>query len=145
MLSHCNFSFFSIYFYSVYKRFICYEKLGGRMTITQLSMDGPSARLYEITFARIYSPSEVSCLRIWKGVCTFLINSEVKVLKYDPQIQQVHNVHIKTHIKFSWKDLSNDVMNCKIYRDDIIIGLCKSKHKLKFIQKLIQFYFSKRW
>lgn len=95
------------------------------MTVTQLAMDGHGARLYEITFARIYSPSEVSCLRMWKGVCTFLINSEVKVLKYDPYIQPVHNVHKKAHIKFSWKDLSRDAMNCQIYRDDIIIGLCK--------------------
>lgn len=95
------------------------------MTVTQLAVDGRGARLYEITFARIYSPSEVTCLRMWKGVCTFLINSEVKVLKYDPYIQPVHNVHKKAHIKFSWKDLSSDVMNCKIYRDDIIIGLCE--------------------
>lgn len=114
-----------IYFSSVYKRFICYEKLGGRMTITQLTTDDRGTRLYEITFARIYSPSDVSCLRMWKGVCTFLINSEVKVLKYDPYIPPVHNVNYKTHIKFSWNDLSNNAMNCQIYRDDIIIGLCK--------------------
>lgn len=88
-------------------------------------MDGSSARLSEIVFVRIYSPSEVSCLRMWQGVCTFLINSEVKVLNYTPAMQPMHNLHVKAHLKFSWKDLSTDAMNCQIYRDDIIIGLCE--------------------
>lgn len=125
------------------------------MTITQLATEGHGARLYEVTFVRIYSPSEVSCLKMWKGVCTFLINSEVKVLNYDPFIQPVHNVHKKTHIKFSWKDQSEKAMNCQIYRDDIIIGLCEYILHFFILNVMIAInptnimriysFFSKRW
>ncbi|KAJ8982982.1 hypothetical protein NQ317_001422, partial [Molorchus minor] len=62
--------------HSIYKNYICYEKVGGRMTIAKLTKNGVNQTLREIWFSRIYSPSSLSCMKMWNGVCTFLINNE---------------------------------------------------------------------
>ncbi|KAK4887653.1 hypothetical protein RN001_003924 [Aquatica leii] len=108
--------------HSVYKKYLCYERQGGRITISKLCREANGDRIFcEITYLRIYSPSEVSCLHVWGGVATFLINNEVKVLKFDRNIPPVSSVENKVRITFCVKNLARLERSCHIYRNNIII------------------------
>lgn len=110
---------------SVYKNYICYEKVGGRLTIAKLSTSEVGAKeLTEIWFSRIYSPSSLSCMRMWEGVCTFLINNEVKIIEYEStEVGPMDIMKKKTRIKFNFP-LVNE-QNTQILRNDVIISLCE--------------------
>lgn len=119
-------------FSSVYRDFLCYERINGKITILKLGKgeDG-DRKLCEVTFTRIYSSNQIVSLHIWAGVATFLINNEVKTLKYDgcpPPV--VSTLTRKARIKFT---LENDPMleyKCHIYRDDIILCTCKRTYRM---------------
>ncbi|KAB0799962.1 hypothetical protein PPYR_07842 [Photinus pyralis] len=108
--------------HSIYQKYLCYERRGGRITISKLCREANGSRIFcEITFLRIYSPNEVSCLHMWSGFATFLINNEVKVLKFDQSIPPVSSVENKVHIAFCNKNQSRLARSCHIYRNNIII------------------------
>nr|XP_023014102.1 uncharacterized protein LOC111503901 [Leptinotarsa decemlineata] len=116
--------------HSVYKNYICYEKLGGRVTIAKLTGNHGRKDLSEIWFSRIYSPSCLSCMKMWDGVCTFLINNEVKVIQYaGNEITPMDLMTKKTRIKFNFPLVESN--NTQILRDDIIICLCKNEDDVK--------------
>ncbi|KAF2895254.1 hypothetical protein ILUMI_10920 [Ignelater luminosus] len=125
--------------HSVYKKYLCYERRGGRITISKLCRHHPERNqiFCEITFLRIYSPNEVSCLHMWGGVATFLINNEVKVLKYDQNIAPVSSVENKVKIKFCLKNHPRLERSCHIYRDDIIICASTSSDMEQFLELFI--------
>lgn len=111
--------------FSVYKNYICYEKVGGRLTIAKLSTNDLGGKeLIEIWFSRIYSPSCLSCMKMWEGVCTFLINNEVKIIEYEStEVGPMDIMKRKTRIKFNFPLV--DRQNTQILRNDVIISLCK--------------------
>lgn len=94
------------------------------MTIAKLTnMDG-RRELTEIWFSRIYSPSSLSCMKMWEGVCTFLINNEVKIIEYESaEVTPMDIMKKKTRIKFNFPLV--DSQNTQILRNDVIISLCK--------------------
>ncbi|KAJ8922500.1 hypothetical protein NQ315_007530 [Exocentrus adspersus] len=116
--------------HSIYKNYICYEKVGGRMTIAKLiNIDG-RRELQEIWFSRIYSPSSLSCMKMWEGVCTFLINNEVKIIEYESdEVTPMDIMKKKTRIKFNFPLV--DSQNTQILRNDVIISLCKNEDDVK--------------
>ncbi|KAG5892548.1 hypothetical protein JTB14_034231 [Gonioctena quinquepunctata] len=116
--------------HSVYKNYICYEKLGGRLTIAKLTGSHGRKDLSEIWFSRIYSPSCLSCMKMWDGICTFLINNEVKVIRYGgTEITPMDIMKKKTRIKFNFPLLESN--NTQILRNDVIICLCKNEDDVK--------------
>lgn len=118
---------FILFIFSVYKNYICYEKVGGRLTIAKLSTTGTGAKeLTELWFSRIYSPSSLSCMRMWEGVCTFLINNEVKIIEYEStEVGPMDIMKKKTRIKFNFPLVTEQ--NTHILRNDVIISLCEYK------------------
>ncbi|CAH1111484.1 unnamed protein product [Psylliodes chrysocephalus] len=110
--------------HSVYKNFICYEKAGGRITISKLMTHVGRKELVEIWFSRIYSPSSLSCMKMWEGVCTFLINNEVKIIEYGTAGGPMDIMKKKTNISFN---SPLDSLNIQILRNDIIISLYKNE------------------
>ncbi|KAJ8933418.1 hypothetical protein NQ318_023290 [Aromia moschata] len=111
--------------HSVYKNYICYEKVGGRMTIAKLVNNNGWRELTEIWFSRIYSPSSLSCMKMWEGVCTFLINNEVKIFEYESaEVTPMDIMKKKTRIKFNFPLV--DSQNTQILRNDVIIKFMRS-------------------
>ncbi|XP_025831759.1 uncharacterized protein LOC108733279 [Agrilus planipennis] len=118
--------------HSVYKKYLCYEKRGGRITISKLCKNSMGTNVFcEITFLRIYSPSEVSCLHMWGGTATFLINNEVKVLKYDENVPPISIPERRVRIKFCINNHPRLERSCHIYRDDIIICASTTEDDLR--------------
>ncbi|KAJ8940219.1 hypothetical protein NQ314_010781 [Rhamnusium bicolor] len=116
--------------HSIYKNYICYEKVGGRMTIAKLTNVDGNRELTEIWFSRIYSPSSLSCMKMWEGVCTFLINNEVKIIEYESsEVTPMDIMKKKTRIKFNFPLV--DSQNTQILRNDVIISLCKNDDDIK--------------
>ncbi|XP_072393161.1 uncharacterized protein [Diabrotica undecimpunctata] len=124
--------------HSVYKNFICYEKIGGRITIAKLtSIEGGRRELSEIWFSRIYSPSCLSCMKMWDGVCTFLINNEVKIIEYGT-IEGYTMDLMKKKTKISFNFPLSDTPVTQILRNDVIISLSKCEDFLNC--NLIEFF-----
>ncbi|XP_018563799.1 uncharacterized protein LOC108905436 [Anoplophora glabripennis] len=116
--------------HSIYKNYICYEKVGGRMTIAKLTNTDGRRQLTEVWFSRIYSPSSLSCMKMWEGVCTFLVNNEVKIIEYESaEITPMDIMKKKTRIKFNFPLV--DSQNTQILRNDVIISLCKNDDDVK--------------
>lgn len=117
---------FQTYDFSVYKKYLSYVKSGGRISIVELIKDPDGEKRFcEITYVRIYSPNVVTGLSMWNGICTFLMNSDVKTLRYFPHAQPISTVENKTHLKFCVTNNIRDEQTCQLYRSDIIISLCK--------------------
>ncbi|KRT82985.1 F-box domain-containing protein [Oryctes borbonicus] len=114
--------------YSVYKKYLCLVKTGGRISIVEWKShpDGRK-RLLESTYVRIYSPNEVTGVSIWNGLCLFLMNSDVKTLQYD--IQPITTVEKKTRLKFCIKNDIRMEQTCQIFRRNIIISLSNDKDR----------------
>ncbi|CAH1159776.1 unnamed protein product [Phaedon cochleariae] len=116
--------------HSVYRNYICYEKLGGRLTISKIISRHGHKELAEIWFSRIYSPSSLSCMKMWDGICTFLINNEVKTIQYGAEDATPMDImEKKTRIRYNSPLVENQ--NTQILRNDIIIRLCKNEDNLK--------------
>ncbi|CAH1966913.1 unnamed protein product [Acanthoscelides obtectus] len=117
--------------HSVYKNYVCYEKVGGRIYIARLNQtEGGGKELTEVWFSRVYSPSSISCMKMWEGVCTFLINNEVKIIDYESgDCSTMDIMKRRTRIKFNFPLVeSSDTV---ILRDDVIIRLCKNEDDVK--------------
>lgn len=112
------------FFSSVYKNYICYEKFGGRVIIAKLTNSYGRRELTEIWFSRIYSPTNLTYLKMWEGVCTFLINNEVRIIEYESsEVTPMDIMKKKTRIKFNFPLV--DSQNTQILRNDVIISFCK--------------------
>ncbi|XP_056643042.1 uncharacterized protein LOC130449320 [Diorhabda sublineata] len=123
--------------HSVYKNFICYERFGGRITITKLVNVSGGRELCDIWFSRIYSPTCISCMNMWEGVCTFLINNEVKVIEYGSiEGSTMDIMKKKTSISFNFPHV--DSQNTQILRNDVIVSLYRSEDDVKC--DLIEFF-----
>ncbi|KAK9875664.1 hypothetical protein WA026_009460 [Henosepilachna vigintioctopunctata] len=111
--------------HSVFKDYICYEKVRGLISIVKLCYNSGSKVLMEIWFSRIYSPSYPTCLNIWNGACALLINNEIQIVHYDaadtPPISGLERV---ARLKTSLNLISEK--SYQILRDDIIIRLGKA-------------------
>ncbi|KAK9687006.1 hypothetical protein QE152_g36776 [Popillia japonica] len=106
--------------YSVYKKYLCLVKTGGRISIVEWrSIPEGGKRLLECTYVRIYSPNEVTGVSMWDGICLLLMNSDVKTLKYD--MQPITTVEKKTKLKFCIKNNIRMAQTCQIFRRNIII------------------------
>lgn len=98
------------------------------MTICRLvppEDDHSASVLEEVWFDRIYSPADVTCLNIWDGTCTVLVNTEVKTVAYDgqrPLVPPVGGLVSKAKVGFTLADGVVDY-TCVIIRDDIIVSL----------------------
>lgn len=103
-------------------------KRGGRISIVKFGTDPETntAVLNEITYIRIYAPSEVTSVTMWKGVCTFLINNVVKIVRYDNNVQPITTVDNKTILRFCLKNNYKMQRICYIIRDNLILALCES-------------------
>ncbi|KAL3265974.1 hypothetical protein HHI36_010163 [Cryptolaemus montrouzieri] len=124
--------------HSVYKNYICYEKIRGRISIVKLCFgDGDTKILMEIWFSRIYSPSYPTCLNIWNGVCTLLINNEVQSVNYDPaDPPPMLGLNRVAKLRSSLNQISEN--SYQILRDDIIISLGKADSYAK--EEFIEFF-----
>lgn len=68
-------------------------------------------------------------MRMWEGVCTFLINNEVKIIEYEStEVSPMDIMKKKTRIKFNFPLV--DKQNTQILRNDVIISLCKYSYNL---------------
>ncbi|CAG9860538.1 unnamed protein product [Phyllotreta striolata] len=132
-------TFHDVVSYSVYKNYICYEKVGGRMTIAKLVNNGGKIEFEEIWFSRIYSPSNLSCMKMWEGVCTFLINNEVKIYEYGNSAKPVDMMKKKTKITFI-NPLNTLKPSLYILRNDIIVRINCSRMELNDSDDLIEFF-----
>lgn len=124
--------------HSVYKNYICYEKVRGRISIVKLSISDGVQQLMEIWFSRIYSPSYPTCLNIWNGICTLLINNEVQIIRYNSNdTPPIAGLERLTKLKSSLSQLTEKTY--QILRDDIVISLCKADcfSKEEFIEFFI--------
>ncbi|KAF7280310.1 uncharacterized protein LOC143205047 isoform X2 [Rhynchophorus ferrugineus] len=112
--------------HSVFRNYICYEKVGGRLTIIKISNLIDRRRVQEIWFARVYSPSWITCYKMWNGTCTFLINTTIKSLSYDtPTITPLEEMQKVTDLWFYAPLMINSSVT-KIYRDNVIINVYKN-------------------
>lgn len=112
--------------FSIYKTYACFVKRGGRISIVKLGTD-PDTNVVtsnEITFIRIYSPNEVTLVKMWKGICTFLINNDVKIVRYDNNIPPISTVENKTSLKFCLNNHYKLQRICDIIRNNLIISIC---------------------
>ncbi|XP_071056665.1 uncharacterized protein [Onthophagus taurus] len=124
--------------YSAYKIYLCFVKRGGRVSIVKLGYDSEGEKkFFEITYVRIYSPDEVTGVRIWNGICTFLMNSDVKILKYDDEMPPMTTIENKTKLRFCDKNKFHQQRNTFIYRNDIIISISKDKFNDQLIELFI--------
>lgn len=113
--------------HSVHKNFICYEKYGGRMTISKLIKNNGTRELEELWFSRIYSPDGLTCMNMWYEVCTFLIKDDIKTINYlNKDLSPMEIMAKKTRIIFS---LSCTEFVTKILRNNVIVRLCKFDFK----------------
>lgn len=101
-------------------------KRGGRISIVKFGTDPVTNAtiLNEITYIRIFAPSEVTSVTMWKGVCTFLINNVVKIVHYNDKTQPIKTVDNKTDLKFCLKNNYKLERVCRIFRDNLILVLC---------------------
>lgn len=107
---------------SIYQNYICYEKYGGRMTISKLIKNNNSRELKELWFSRIYSPNGLSSMNMWNGVCTFLINNVVETVDYlSKDLSPMNLMTKKTRLKFS---LSSWECVSRIIRSHVVVSLC---------------------
>ncbi|KAF5285183.1 hypothetical protein FQA39_LY16733 [Lamprigera yunnana] len=114
--------------HSVHQKYLCYEKRGGRITISQLCKEVNGVRMFcEVTFLRIYSPTAVSCLYVWNNVATILINNQVKLLKFDKLIPHIKSVEDKVRISFTVKNVAHQGRSYHIYSTNIIICTFKDE------------------
>lgn len=69
-------------------------------------------------------------MKMWEGVCTFLINNEVKIIEYESaEVSPMDIMKKKTRIKFNFPLV--DSQNTQILRNDVIISLCKNDDDVK--------------
>ncbi|XP_030757437.1 uncharacterized protein LOC115883240 [Sitophilus oryzae] len=121
-----QFDILDIISHSVYNNYICYEKVGGRMTIIKITNHYDRREIQEIWFTRIYSPGCITCYKMWNGKCTFLINSILESLVYEnPNITPMEQMQRITDIKF-YAPLIIDSSTTQILRDNVIISVYKN-------------------
>lgn len=125
--------------YSIYGNYICIEKVGGRMTIMEISRLGSGGRreIKEIWFTRIYSPRCITSYQMWNEKCTFLINGTLSTVNYKkPNITPMEEMEKVADIKF-YAPLMLDSSTTHIIRNNVIINICKwnTKDSSKFDKK----------
>lgn len=119
---------YDVMLFSVYKTYICLVKMGQRVSICQYVLHNSNMpkSLYEITYTRIYSPTEITSVTMWENVCTFIINDNIKIIYYnEEQVAPVtHTPENKGLLPLN-KDINggNNTPECRILRDDVIINL----------------------
>lgn len=112
--------------FSVYKTYICLVKVGQRVSICQYALHPPNIlkSLYELTYTRIYSPTEITSVTMWENVCTFIVNDYVKVIYYsaDQVAPITHELENRGLLPLN-KDINGSNQECRILRDDVVINL----------------------
>lgn len=112
--------------HSVYGNYICFEKVGGRMTIIKIANSYDRRDVKEIWFTRIYSPQCITCYKMWNGKCTFLINNSLRSLHYEnPAITPMEEMEKLNDIKF-YAPMMIDSSTTQILRDNVIINIYKN-------------------
>ncbi|KAL1489896.1 hypothetical protein ABEB36_013823 [Hypothenemus hampei] len=118
--------------HSIYGNYICIEKVGGRMTILEISSKTnfyDRREIKEIWFTRIYSPRCITSYHMWNEKCTFLINGVVSQVNYKkPNITPMDEMEKVMTVKF-YAPLWLDRSTTQIFRNNVIINIYKYADK----------------
>lgn len=128
--------------HSIYGNYICIEKVGGRMTIMEISRLGSGGRreIKEIWFTRIYSPRCITSYQMWNEKCTFLINDTLSTVNYKkPNITPMEEMEKVADIKF-YAPLMLDSSTTHIIRNNVIINIYKNADKFSRSPDVIDDY-----
>ncbi|XP_066246993.1 uncharacterized protein [Euwallacea similis] len=112
--------------HSIYGNYLCIEKVGGRMTILEVTKLHGRREIKEIWFTRIYSPRCITSYQMWNEKCVVLINGTVTTVNYKkstitPMEEMKKVVDIKFHAP-----LKMDSSTTQILRNNVIINIYKN-------------------